>query len=196
MWQGQWWLLAPHTSSLPGTHTLRIKWMLQISTAGLSIYHSSLWHAADTPPLEGLSFLACGWSAVDGMLYMLTTLNRGLLLTTVKLGPQNVLPLLLVLKRSTELSKAFWRWCFERWEKGLHEPVTDCTWNMKIMNSWCICWHSLHKPIRFFDFEPHAYQSNWISMLQTCLNKSHKMLFFCLLASKSQFPTCHPYKGS
>ena len=74
--------------------------------------HHCFWHAADTPPLEGLlfwMFLACGWSAVVDMLHMLAYAQEVgwliTLLTTVRQGPRNLLP------------KALWRWCFERWEK-------------------------------------------------------------------------------
>ena len=41
--------------------TLQNKWLRQMSTAVLSLYHSSIWHAAGTLPLEGLLF----WHVAD-----------------------------------------------------------------------------------------------------------------------------------
>ena len=141
--------------------------------------HHCFWHAADTPPLEGLlfwMFLACGWSAVVDMLHMLAYAQEVgwliTLLTTVRQGPRNLLP------------KALWRWCFERWEKRngwaserLHlknenHEVTVIT-NIFLSSRISKLTHSAGET-QIVDLESHACQSKWMSMLQTCLNKSHK----------------------
>ena len=94
-----------------------------------SPHGSCFWHAADTPPLEGLLFLACGWSAVFDMLHMLASAQQGgmggliTFLTTVRQGPRNLFA-----------EKHFGVDASRGEKKGMDEPVTDCTWNMKIMN--------------------------------------------------------------
>ena len=126
-----------------------------------SPHGSCFWHAADTPPLEGLLFLACGWSAVFDMLHMLASAQQagmgGLItfLTTVRQGPRNLLP------------KALWCWCFERWEKrngwasdGLHLKHENHEFVFTTRRS-----KLTHRAgeTQFFNLESHACQLKWLT---------------------------------
>ena len=140
-----------------------------------TISYCCLWHAADTPPLEGLPFLRCAiYDRVEGLqIWKMKFAKMGgwggviTFLTSIIHGPRNLLPLYtkkgtlgltaghgvimspwfaLLDSVAVALPKALWHWGFEKRKR--HGWVDVCMGYVKIINFWCF-FLSLEEQNRF-----------------------------------------------